>query len=91
MGDKRAMGTSGPYRSLALNEPIFEKWPGSSLDEMDLLEQRLADCGNDFSVVCTGGGRMVCADDEDADTDTLSSTLVGFGGSTAADRSLSVR
>lgn len=77
------------YFSYALNEPIFVKWPASSLDEMDLLEQRLADCGNDFSDVCTDGN-IVWTDDDDGVTETLSSIGMGLA-STAADRSLSVR
>lgn len=79
------------YLSAPLNEPIFGKWLASSVDEMDLLEHRLVDCGNGLSIVCTDG-RIVCTDDDDGDTDTLSSIFVGFGGgSVAADRSLSVR
>lgn len=31
------------------NEPILAKWTGSSFDDTDLFEQRLADCTNDFS------------------------------------------
>lgn len=72
-----------------MNEPNFVKWVGSSFDDIDLLEQRLTDCGNDFSDVCTDG-RMVCTEDEDGAAETLSSMFVAFA-SVRADRSLSVR
>lgn len=65
------------------------KWAGSSFDDIDLFEQRLADCGKDLSDVCNDG-RMVCTEDEDGAAETLSSMFVAFA-SVRADRSLSVR
>lgn len=79
------------YFSFAFpNDPSFVKWPASSLDDMDLFEQRLADWGNVFSEPWFW--IIAWTDDDDGVADELSSTFDDFFSVlVAADVSLSVR